>query len=110
MDHANAHEVAKPVHGSLSWSATGWEAFFKEGIESRDIERWDADGRPLVVSEEHRGLVRAEDLPGFAGIDICHRPVAVVPAAEGTVTAEGRPVRAWMVDSDSFAYPVTEDF
>ncbi|RRO14550.1 hypothetical protein EIL87_19800 [Saccharopolyspora rhizosphaerae] len=110
MDHVNKPEVAKAVPASLSWSATGYEAFFEEGLPSRDIERWDAEGRPLVVSEEHRGLVRAEDLPGFTGIDICHRPMAVVPAAAGTTTAEGRPVRAWMVDADSFAYPVTEDF
>lgn len=104
MDHASTPEVVKP----LSWSATGWEAHF-DGGPSQEIERWDAEGRALVVSEEHRGLVRADDLTGFTHIDICHRPVAVVPATAGTTTADGRPVRAWMVDFDSFAYPVTED-
>ncbi len=109
MDHVNRTEAVKPVAAMLSWSATGWEAHFDDG-QSREIERWDANGRPLVVSEEHLGLVCADDLPGFSRIDICQRPVAVVPAAAGTTLTDGRPVRAWMVDFDSFAYPVTEDF
>lgn len=92
----------------LNWSPTGWEAHY-EDRPPMPIERWSDNGKPLVVSEEHQQLVPASMLAGFTGIDTCHRAVGFVPAEPGALDFHGRPIRAWMIDSDSFAYPVTED-
>jgi len=107
----------------MDFTPTGWFARYDSNddpIRARAIEAWHpASSRALVVDRSHDGLVFADDLPGYQGIEQCGRIIAGFAAMPGWMlrhwaeepdpdnrSAEDLPIVGWLVDDHGDLIPV----
>ena len=103
----------------MKYSPTGWAAEYRTDESEETIlcvvEKWGAEGEPLVVDLNSCKLAPAATLPGFLKLVPLTRVVSVVSATPGwSVRADAignregytAPIAGWVMDGEGTFWPV----